>query len=212
VGAAPARVAVGDRTWALHALGVAGALPGAALELASPVVDRLRRVKSAAEIEELALAGLALAMSMILLKPLTRAASSLRASHRWRLVGAGVRRNARDLSAAATAQTLGQMIRAGRFCINLLHGGLDVHMAPFAESCARDQRFAQPGWRHNGPVWYIDGAPASIFCDIREQVSYGTHDLLVGEVYDLIATGEVDILGWANGGLGRFAPLAPQAA
>ena len=68
------------------------------------------------------LAGLALVMSAILLKPLARAASSLRASHRWRLVGAGVRRNARDLSAAATAQTLGQMIRAGRFLIIPLWG------------------------------------------------------------------------------------------
>src|SRR3954452_518933 len=68
------------------------------------------------------LAGLALAMSAILLKPLTRAALSLRASHRWRLVGTGVRRNARDLSAAATAQTLGKMIRAGRFLIIPLWG------------------------------------------------------------------------------------------
>ena len=70
-----------------------------------------------------ALAGLALAMSAILLKPLARVATALRASHRWRLVGAGVRRNARDLSAAATAQTLGQMIRAGRFLIIPLWGG-----------------------------------------------------------------------------------------
>jgi MFS family permease len=61
---------------------------------------------------------------------LARAATALRASQRWRLVGAGVRRNARDLSAAATAQTLGQMIRAGRFLIIPLWGveqlGLDA--------------------------------------------------------------------------------------
>jgi len=77
-----------------------------------------------------ALAGLALTMSAILLKPLPRSALALRASHRWRLVGAGVRRNARDLSAAATAQMLGQMIRAGRFLIIPLWGaeqlGLDA--------------------------------------------------------------------------------------
>ncbi|SDL81252.1 Xaa-Pro aminopeptidase [Geodermatophilus siccatus] len=60
LGAAPARVAVGDRTWALHALGVAGALPGAALELAGPVVDRLRMVKTPAEVAELAAAGAAI--------------------------------------------------------------------------------------------------------------------------------------------------------
>jgi Xaa-Pro aminopeptidase len=60
LGAAPARVAVGARTWAEHALGVQRALPGSALELAGPVLDRLRMVKSAAEIEELALAGAAI--------------------------------------------------------------------------------------------------------------------------------------------------------
>ena len=60
LGAAPARVAVGDRTWALHALGVVGAQPGAALELASPVVDRLRMVKTPAEVAELATAGAAI--------------------------------------------------------------------------------------------------------------------------------------------------------
>ena len=37
LGSAPARVGVGARTWAEHALGVQRALPGSALELASPV-------------------------------------------------------------------------------------------------------------------------------------------------------------------------------
>jgi Xaa-Pro aminopeptidase len=60
LGAAPARVAVGARTWAEHALGVQGALPGSALELATPVLDRLRMVKTSAEIEELAVAGAAI--------------------------------------------------------------------------------------------------------------------------------------------------------
>jgi Xaa-Pro aminopeptidase len=60
LGAAPARVAVGARTWAEHALGVQRAVPGAALELAGPVLDRLRMVKTPAEVEELARAGAAI--------------------------------------------------------------------------------------------------------------------------------------------------------
>ena len=60
LGTAPSRVAVGGRTWAEHALGIQRALPGSSLELANPVVDRLRMVKSAAEIEELAIAGAAI--------------------------------------------------------------------------------------------------------------------------------------------------------
>ena len=77
-----------------------------------------------------ALGGLALAVSAIYLKPVAGSAPVTRAAQRWRLVGAGVRRNARDLLAAATAQTLGQMIRAGRFLIIPLWGaerlGLDA--------------------------------------------------------------------------------------
>jgi Xaa-Pro aminopeptidase len=60
LGSAPGRVAVGNRTWAEHALGIQRALPGSALELASPVIDRLRMVKTPAEVEELALAGAAI--------------------------------------------------------------------------------------------------------------------------------------------------------
>jgi Xaa-Pro aminopeptidase len=60
LGATPARVAVGARTWAEHALGVQRAMPGAALELAGPVLDRLRMVKTPAEVEELARAGAAI--------------------------------------------------------------------------------------------------------------------------------------------------------
>ena len=60
LGTRPQRVAVGSRTWAEHALGVQRALSGPALELASPIVDRLRRVKTDAEVEELATAGAAI--------------------------------------------------------------------------------------------------------------------------------------------------------
>ncbi len=60
LGTAPSRVAVGSRTWAEHALGIQRALPGATLELASPVIDRLRMVKTPAEVEELAAAGAAI--------------------------------------------------------------------------------------------------------------------------------------------------------
>ncbi|WP_235003244.1 M24 family metallopeptidase [Blastococcus haudaquaticus] len=60
LGRAPGRVAVGARSWAEHALGVQCAVAGSELGLASPVIDRLRMVKSAAEVEELAVAGAAI--------------------------------------------------------------------------------------------------------------------------------------------------------
>lgn len=99
------------------------------------------------------------------------------------------------------------MIRAGRFCINLLHAGQDLHVTPFADPVARETRFTQGDWKQHGSVWFIDGAPANIFCTIRERVPFGTHDLLVGEVDDLTASGGDEIVGWANGALCRPAPL-----
>jgi Xaa-Pro aminopeptidase len=60
LGAPPARVAVGARSWAEHALGIQRAMAGSALELAGPVVDRLRMIKTPAEVEELAAAGAAI--------------------------------------------------------------------------------------------------------------------------------------------------------
>lgn len=99
------------------------------------------------------------------------------------------------------------MIRAGRFCINLLDSARQDFLTPFASFAGRADRFTQPDWSQHGPVWFIAGAPANIFCDVRERMPYGTHDLLIGEVYDLISTGGADILGWANGALGRLSPL-----
>lgn len=99
------------------------------------------------------------------------------------------------------------MLAAGRYCINLLDSGSHGHMTPFASYDARDQRFTQDDWKQNGDVWYIDGAPANIFCEVREKLSFGTHDLLIGEVYDLRTSGGQEILGWANGALGRLTPL-----
>ncbi|MFM2301996.1 MAG: hypothetical protein RLZZ84_1732 [Pseudomonadota bacterium] len=99
------------------------------------------------------------------------------------------------------------IVRSGRFCINLLDSSRQAHMAPFARAEARSLRFTQPDWSRHGDVWYIEGSPANIFCEIRECLPYGTHDLMIGDVYDLLSTGSEDILGWANGALGRLAPL-----
>jgi Xaa-Pro aminopeptidase len=60
LGGAPATLAVGARTWAEHAIGLQRAVPGARLELATPVVDRLRAVKSPDEVAELAVAAAAI--------------------------------------------------------------------------------------------------------------------------------------------------------
>jgi flavin reductase (DIM6/NTAB) family NADH-FMN oxidoreductase RutF len=101
----------------------------------------------------------------------------------------------------------GAMIQAGRFCINLLGPDLAHHMRPFADPAARDERFVHADWAEHGRIRFIRCAPASIFCTIRQTSSFGTHDLLVGEVDEIIGSGTSEILGWANGGLGLLSSL-----
>ena len=71
----------------------------------------------------------ALALSVLFIKPAAAPERPLAARARWRLVGQLVRTSGRDLSAAAFAQTFAQMLRAGRQLIIPLYGtsiGLDA--------------------------------------------------------------------------------------
>ena len=76
------------------------------------------------------LAGAALALSVALLRPAPRTAAPLARGVRWPMVGRLLRTNGRDLGAAAVAQSLAQMIRAGRHLVVPLYGadrlGLDA--------------------------------------------------------------------------------------
>jgi flavin reductase len=99
------------------------------------------------------------------------------------------------------------MVRARRFCINLLNSDQGDHVTPFADPTARARRFTQPDWQQREGLWFIEGAPASMFCTVIESVAFGTHDLLVGEVTGLLSTGEEDIIGWVNRALSRPSPL-----
>lgn len=75
------------------------------------------------------LSGLALLMSVLFLRDVDPTKITAGAKARWQLVGRGMRAHAAEMSAAAIAQTLGQMIRAGRLLIIPLWGaylGLDA--------------------------------------------------------------------------------------
>jgi MFS family permease len=68
------------------------------------------------------MALLALLLALRYVKPTPRAATTTGGRGRWRVVGRVLRRNWRDLAAAGVAQTLAQMIRAGRLFIVPLYG------------------------------------------------------------------------------------------
>jgi MFS family permease len=76
------------------------------------------------------MAGLALALGVRYVRPVSGAEPPLPTRRRWSLVGRLLRTSGRDLGAAAIAQTLAQMTRAGRLLIVPLYGadvlGLDA--------------------------------------------------------------------------------------
>lgn len=74
------------------------------------------------------MAALALVLAIRYIKPTPRAAATAGGRARWQVVGAVLRRNWRDLAAAGVAQTLAQMIRAGRLFIVPLYGARVVHL------------------------------------------------------------------------------------
>lgn len=107
----------------------------------------------------------------------------------------------RSASAYATIR------KARKFCINLLDPERSEHMLPFSSHKEKDRRFIHSDWKKAENIWYIESSPANIFCDVQKVLSYGTHDILVGKVYELKSKDSNEILAWANGSLCQVSPL-----
>lgn len=99
---------------------------------------------------------------------------------------------------------------AGLFCVNLLNSATEPHFRPFCDPRLREQRFKDPAWKVHEGLWYLDDAPASIFCRIEQVAQYGTHDVVIGKVFDMFSSGDQDILGSGDGSLGRLLPVTPH--
>ncbi len=99
--------------------------------------------------------------------------------------------------------------RSGRFCINLLGVTQTALVGIFSNSEMRDRRFASGSWRHDSGLPYLEDACASIFCDVRTTLVHGTHELFIGDVYDLrtAVTEGSDPLGWIEGTFARLGRL-----
>ncbi len=68
------------------------------------------------------MAAIAVLMTVYFVRPVPRPASTHTGRSRWKVVGVVLRKNRRDLAAAAVAQTFAQMIRAGRLFIIPIYG------------------------------------------------------------------------------------------
>ena len=100
--------------------------------------------------------------------------------------------------------------RAGRYCINLLGTSQTALVSLFSSSAMRDQRFASDAWSYAEGIPYLTGACSSIFCDVRTTLVFGTHELFIGEVYDVrggSSAEAADPLGWLEGTFAQLGRL-----
>jgi len=97
--------------------------------------------------------------------------------------------------------------RSGAFCINLLNDRMQNQFQPFADYKGREKRFRDPAWAASRNLRYVEAAPANIFCRVESMSSHGTHDIVVGSVFELFIAEDEKVLGWANGSLGTMQPI-----
>lgn len=93
---------------------------------------------------------------------------------------------------------------AQRFCINILDTGHEGLVGAFSRSELKAHRFASGNWFTHHGMPALSNAAANIFCAIRESLSYGTHDIIVGNVLRTELRPEAAPLIWFDGNFSRL--------
>ena len=99
------------------------------------------------------------------------------------------------------------VVGTSRFCVNILgthHVGL---VSPFGGASEGEARFGHGAWSHRDGMPYLDDAQASLFCELRQRVDYGSHSILIGEVVSVHLSDAVSPLLYQDGGLVGSSPL-----
>lgn len=97
--------------------------------------------------------------------------------------------------------------RAGRLCINLLCNSQTDLVSRFASSARRAERFTGEEWADRDGLPYLPGACFSIFCTVAQTQVFGTHELFIGTVDDVLTGTGNDPMGWIEGGFARLQAL-----
>jgi flavin reductase (DIM6/NTAB) family NADH-FMN oxidoreductase RutF len=94
---------------------------------------------------------------------------------------------------------------AGYFCINLLNQRHRDLVLQFSSPARRDERFAGEEWAARHDLDYLNNTTA-LFCRTFHSMIVGTHELFLGEVFDVALTADPDPMGWMNGGFHDVVP------
>ena len=95
---------------------------------------------------------------------------------------------------------------AGLFCINLLGRSHLDHLKHFSSPAHREARFSTPDWEEDHDLDYLSETTA-IFCRTSNTMVVGTHEIFVGEVFDIKLASEPRPIGWMNGQVHEMSPF-----
>ena len=95
--------------------------------------------------------------------------------------------------------------RAGQFCINLLKQDHQDLVMQFSSPARREERFTGDAWDVRHELDFLSDTTA-LFCRTSHTMKVGTHELFVGEVFDIALCSERDPMGWMNGGFHDVTP------
>jgi flavin reductase (DIM6/NTAB) family NADH-FMN oxidoreductase RutF len=99
--------------------------------------------------------------------------------------------------------------RSGLFCINLLGVNHTALVGLFSNSEMRAKRFSPDAWQERHGLPYLADAPANVFCRVSTTLLFGTHEIFVGEVFDLHTADSCEPLGWFDGNFATHQPFRP---
>jgi flavin reductase (DIM6/NTAB) family NADH-FMN oxidoreductase RutF len=101
------------------------------------------------------------------------------------------------------------LLRARRFCVNVLHSDQVDLSAVFSGKLASAERFQHGNWVHHedGLPSLVD-AQANLFCRRTASIPYGTHTILVGVVEEAGVRDAVSPLVYQDG---VYCAVAPHA-
>lgn len=87
-----------------------------------------------------------------------------------------------------------------RFCVNILHWEQADISKAFGSPLTHDQRFAHGRWASDEyMVPFLRDAQASIFCRRVQLVPFGSHDIVIGQVYDACFRSQITPLLYCDG-------------
>lgn len=93
------------------------------------------------------------------------------------------------------------------FCVNLLTSKQISQSNDCAGGLPQENRVNDDEWEilEDG-LAILKDAQANILCRKTESYSYGTHNILIGDVYKILVNSDIDTLLYMDGKYGKFSP------